>query len=131
MVLADGASAPSSTQVKAGQDSTGTPVASGFSGNVSLTADTPSAFSATNLTSETDYDVYLVAENDSEDLQASPVKLDFTTLDITGPSWENNTPSVNTLHGTTIDFSVQTNETGNVYFVPQKKMVLKLHLLLR
>ncbi|WP_020408661.1 tandem-95 repeat protein [Hahella ganghwensis] len=78
VVVADGAGAPSSAQVKAGQDSGGgAPLASG---SFATTATTGSeAFSG--LSSGTAYDLYAVAEDDegSPNLQASATLVNFTT----------------------------------------------------
>ena len=68
VVLADDADAPTSAQVKAGQDANGDPVASGFSDSGVLVADTEKTLSASNLSASTDYDVYVVAENGSSEL---------------------------------------------------------------
>ena len=76
VIVPSGAGAPSSQQVHDGEDSTGTPVEAGFSGNVSMPANTPTSLNASNLTPATAYDGYLVAGNP---LQASPVLLSFST----------------------------------------------------
>ena len=99
VVLANGASAPTSQQVKDGQDASSTLVATGFSGSVALVANIEKSFFSFNLSLNTDYDVYLVAEKPSA-LQAAPVKLDFKTLvadglgvaiHVYGASWKGST----------------------------------------
>jgi hypothetical protein len=87
VVVPNGAAAPSSAQVKAGQNAAGNPVAAGFSGNVAITANTQVSFSASNLTSGTAYDVYIVAQDAVPNLQAAPVKLDITTVAQPTPNW--------------------------------------------
>lgn len=114
VVVPDGASAPSVVQIKAGQDSTGTPVASGFSANVALSASTPDTLSFSNLVSETAYDVYVVAEDEIPNLQLSASKIDILTTDITGPVWEGETPTVNRVH---LPIAVEASENGNAYLV--------------
>jgi hypothetical protein len=75
VVLANGATAPTSAQVKSGQDATGSSVAK--SGLITCTlASTEYSASVTGLSSNTDYDVYFVSEDaSSNNLQAAPVKV--------------------------------------------------------
>ncbi|MBU1719003.1 MAG: lamin tail domain-containing protein, partial [Bacteroidetes bacterium] len=83
VVLPNNDPAPSTTQVMAGQDASGTPVAVTSAGTLSIsTATTVFTGSATLLTAETDYDVYVVAKDNeaTPNVQAAPVKLDATTL---------------------------------------------------
>jgi trimeric autotransporter adhesin len=79
-VLADGSAAPTSVQVKAGQDATGTPLASNFFGFVTnSTASAEAVAAIAGLSSATDYDVYVVAEDNFANLKVAPVKLDART----------------------------------------------------
>jgi len=81
VVLADGATAPTSTEVVNGTGNAG--AAPVTSDDVSVTTGGFSnAFSVTGLTAGTDYDVYVVARDDegSPNLQVSPSKIDITTL---------------------------------------------------
>ena len=92
VVVADGAAAPTSSDVVNGTGNGG--VAAVTSDNASVTTGGfTNAFSVTGLTAGTDYDVYVVARDDegSPNLQGSPTKLDVTTaglisLTITGLS---------------------------------------------
>lgn len=77
VVVADAASAPTSTQVKNGQDSTGSSALK--SGTISLTADTEGTAVVTGLSSNTAYDVYFAAEDSTPNLQSSPTKVDVST----------------------------------------------------
>jgi len=115
VVVPDGAAAPTSQQVKDGEDSTGTPVAAGFANSVALTADVESNMFVTNLTSETAYDVYVVAE--SSTLQDNPVKLDITTSDITDPINAAGYPKLSTIEETLAGILAKINEAGTGYFV--------------
>jgi|GEM_PF-5902077 len=118
VVVPDNDPAPSMSQIKAGQDSTGSSVPEGFSGNVSLTANVENELLAFNLMNLTPYDVYIVAEDGgSIFIQGSPIKLDFTTLDLTEPSWNTTYPKTGTIGGTNAQFLVEINENGNAYFV--------------
>jgi hypothetical protein len=86
VVVADGASAPSSTEVKAG-------TGSGGSGQLATdsAADSGSGvtLNLTGLSASTAYDVYVVAEDDegTPNLQASPTLVNVTTIsgDVTKP----------------------------------------------
>jgi predicted component of type VI protein secretion system len=75
VVVADGTSAPSAAEVKAG-------TAALKSGSITLTANTEGTAAVTGLTASTAYDVYVVAQDaaGTPNLQASPVKVDITTL---------------------------------------------------
>ncbi|MCH7228978.1 hypothetical protein, partial [Haloferula sp. A504] len=80
VVVADGAAAPSSAEVKAGTGSGGSGELAG--GSIPLTAaDTENTATITGLAVDSPYDVYFVAEDDetSPNLQASPAKVDITT----------------------------------------------------
>jgi autotransporter-associated beta strand protein len=77
VVIADGATAPTSAQVKLGQDSTSG--AALKSGSMALTANVESSSTVTGLTSSTNYDVYFVAD-DVPNLQLTPFKVDVLTL---------------------------------------------------
>jgi len=83
VALPYGATAPTSTQVKAGQDASGTPVAANLKGTVALTANTEASFWATSLTAQTYYDFYVVAEeNSGPNLQPAPVKVRVMTQEV-------------------------------------------------
>lgn len=79
VVLPNGAAAPSATQVKNGQDATGTAVASNLAGTITCTlANTEYISGVTGLTPATTYNVYFVAEA-SGNLQTAPVMVSVTT----------------------------------------------------
>jgi hypothetical protein len=82
VVLPTGATAPTSAQVKAGQDATGTSVAANEKGSIVSTAGvTEYSTAVTGLASNTAYDVYFVAEgNSGASLQSSPVLASVTTI---------------------------------------------------
>ncbi|MEQ8237781.1 MAG: lamin tail domain-containing protein [Cyclobacteriaceae bacterium] len=77
VVLLDGSTAPSSAEVKAGTGSAGASTATNGFNAAALTTDV--TLSISGLSSGTDYNVYVVAEDDetNPNLQASPVRLDF------------------------------------------------------
>jgi hypothetical protein len=78
VVLADGAPAPSSAQVRAGNDAGDLPAIA--SGSIALTANTEATAAITGLSNGTAYNVYFVAEDDETppNLQASPVLVEIT-----------------------------------------------------
>ncbi len=79
VVLADGATAPTSAEVKAGTGSGGaSPV---DAGSTTASASTQATISHSGLTADTAYDVYVVAEDDEStpNLQASPTLVEATT----------------------------------------------------
>jgi len=82
VVVADGASAPSASQVKAGQDATGSAALASDSAIVSSTPFTSSFSAITSLSANTAYEVYFVAEDDegTANLQSSVIKVDTQTL---------------------------------------------------
>ncbi|WP_157822086.1 PKD domain-containing protein, partial [Salegentibacter salinarum] len=80
IVVAEGDSAPSSAQVKAGQNNSGSSALTNGSINVNAASEHFSV-DITGLSSSTDYDIYVTAEDDEEtpNLQGSPEKIDVTT----------------------------------------------------
>ena len=84
VVLPKNASEPSPSQVKAGQDASGTSLASYLIGTISCSAaSTEYTSSIVNLpthATSTDYDVYFVAEDANSTLQASVTKVTTSTL---------------------------------------------------
>jgi len=93
VVVADGATAPTSAEVKAGTGSGGSGEVT--TGNAVVnTGGFTHDFSVIGLTKSTAYDVYVVAEDHeaSPNLQASPTKIDVSTITIEGTiNWESNT----------------------------------------
>jgi len=100
VVLSDGATAPISAEVKAGTGSGG--VSSVKSGNLSLTTNTEGSVTITGLSSDTAYNIYVVADDDEStpNLQTSPTKIDVTTSDITAP-----TVTISSTHSTPVNTS--------------------------
>lgn len=79
VVVADGAPAPSSSEVKAGTGAAGASAIA--SGNIALTSDVESTSPIGGLIGATAYDVYFVAEDDetAPNLQTTPVEVGITT----------------------------------------------------
>ena len=85
VVVADGATAPSITQIKAGQDSTGASALKSGNSDVSTTPFT-GTYNITGLTANTAYDIYVVGQDDegTPNVMASATKVDVTTSAPTG-----------------------------------------------
>ncbi len=120
VVLPNGATAPSSAQVKAGTDATDTPVA--IKGNVAIsTANTDFTTTISGLTASTDYDIYVVAEDDetTPNIQSSPTKLDLRTADpdVTAPTWTATYPKVANVANNDFDLLVNLDEPCTAYYV--------------
>ncbi|NVJ46330.1 MAG: hypothetical protein HWE07_04355, partial [Cytophagia bacterium] len=92
VVLTDGATAPTSAEVKAG---------TGSGGAAAVTSDSFDFFTGTysndlgvsGLSSETDYDVYVVGEDIAGNLMTNPTLVEITTPDVTSPTVTNVTSS--------------------------------------
>jgi hypothetical protein len=117
VVLPDGATAPTSAQVKAGTDNGDTPVSA--SGSLALTSNTEATAPVGSLSPGTDYNVYFVAEDAVPNLQADPIRVDASTSapDVTEPDWIATWPQAEQLTATSITVRAQTNETGTAYYV--------------
>ncbi len=105
VVVADGATTPTSTEVVNGTGNGGAAAVTSDNASVSSGGFT-NAFSVTGLTAETDYDVYVVARDQVSNLQASPTLVNVSTSAI--PSFSVNAPSVaeGTAGSTTLTFTV-------------------------
>ncbi|MCE2957912.1 MAG: choice-of-anchor J domain-containing protein [Flammeovirgaceae bacterium] len=80
VVVPLGASAPSSAQVKNGQDGAGLTLASNQTGTIIVSSSgTEFTANVSGLSPTTSYDVYVVAEDNVPNIQASPVKITITT----------------------------------------------------
>jgi Secretion system C-terminal sorting domain len=121
VILPNNAAAPTSAQVKSGQDATGASLATNLIATIDVTVSNFEYFSSVSgLADNTDYDVYLVAEDLIPNIQATPTKIDVrtnTSGDVTPPAFTATYPIVNTISATS--FAVRTNldEAGKTYFV--------------
>lgn len=80
VVLPFDAVAPSSAQVKSGQNGSGVAVASNLAGTINVTsASTEFTSAVSGLSPSTGYDVYIVAEDNVPNLQISPTKISVVT----------------------------------------------------
>ena len=98
VVLPDGATAPSSTQVKNGQDASGTAVVATSRATIAVTAaGTEFTGAASTLLPTTAYDVYVVAEDDeaTPNLQTAPTLTEVTTTATGAPTVVVSTTSLN------------------------------------
>ncbi|RAK63480.1 hypothetical protein DLM85_20970 [Hymenobacter edaphi] len=118
MVLPDGATAPTSAQVKAGQDASGSAAAQ--SGSITnATANTAATAAISGLTASTAYDVYVVAEDAVPNLQTAATLLEVTTLspDTTPPTFGSGSPAASGVTTTGFTLSSTINEVGKTYYV--------------
>ncbi|MDN4165376.1 lamin tail domain-containing protein [Cytophagales bacterium LB-30] len=119
VVVADGATAPSSAQVKAGTDAAD--AASTLSANSAVALNTDFVFNLTGLTNATAYDVYVVAEDDeaTPNIQTSPVLVEFTTdaEDLTAPEFATGSPAISNVTTNSATLSATIDEIGTVYYV--------------
>ena len=135
VVVARGDAAPTSAQVVAGAGYSGVTVVAEC-GSSAGTFDVPAAAvsvscTAAGLTEATDYDVYVVAQDTTDDAvdagrpftgeantMASPVLIQITTADTSAPGY-NSGPDVTVLgtDGVSLDFEVDLDEPGKVWYV--------------
>lgn len=84
VVLPDGAVAPNSSQVKLGNNASNT--AALFAGNfANITANADYSSNITGLSQNTNYDVYVIAEDGIPNLQTTATKLDLLTTNVATP----------------------------------------------
>ncbi|TAE17245.1 MAG: T9SS C-terminal target domain-containing protein, partial [Bacteroidetes bacterium] len=120
VVVPDGASAPTASQVKLGQNGAGAQVTANFRGAITHSAaNVPSIVTITGITILTDYDVYVVAEDIIPNLQASPVKIDVTAApaDIVPPVFTAGYPKADQITSVSFRAVSSLNEVGKTYFV--------------
>ncbi len=123
IVVADGATSPSSQQVKNRIDYGDVTVLR--SGSMSLPiGEQPNSSSVLALQPNTDYDVYIVAESVGGALQSSPVKCDARTLELQAPQFfkiiigDGNYPRVENIGGKQFDIQAGfNNKPGKVYYI--------------
>jgi autotransporter-associated beta strand protein len=124
VVVANGAAAPTGAQIKAGQNSSG--AAAILSGNQQVnTGQFSHTFNVTGLNSGTDYDVYLVVEDDEAVPNRRTIKLDAATA---SPP-----PTVTAVTASTADgaynagdvISIQVNFSANVTVTGTPQLTLE------
>ncbi|ALO16208.1 hypothetical protein L21SP5_02585 [Salinivirga cyanobacteriivorans] len=119
IVIDAGEQQPTISEVVAGEDySTVTVVANGTI-EVAETSTSYAAF-VENLQVGTDYEVYLVAEDDqpTPNIQETLAMLEVTTLsDEVAPEFTESYPEFTDVTDTTFNLHVQLNESGTVYYV--------------
>ncbi|MCX8489617.1 MAG: CotH kinase family protein, partial [Cyclobacteriaceae bacterium] len=121
VVLPNNAIAPTSAQVKNGQDATGTSLAQNLVDSVNVSvANFEYAIAVADLSDNTDYDVYVVAEDLIPNIQAAPTKIDVKTnraRDVTPPIFTATYPIVNTISANSFTVRTHLDESGKTYFV--------------
>ncbi len=86
VVVPQNAAAPSAAQVKAGLNASGNPALA--AGSMALSANIEATQVAGGLTAGTTYDIYVVAEDEAPNLQASPSKVTAATMS-SAITWSN------------------------------------------
>ncbi|MCK5266809.1 MAG: SUMF1/EgtB/PvdO family nonheme iron enzyme, partial [Spirochaetes bacterium] len=112
MVVLNNAEPPVSEAVKAGKYAVA-------SGSVVVTTDTESIINITGLINNTDYDLYVVSEDNAgrPNIQSSPFKINVkTSNDISPPEWISTYPQTDSIGPTSLDIKVKINESGLVYY---------------
>lgn len=117
--LANGATAPTSAQVKAGTDASDVAAPEAKSAAAIASSSQDLVFSTGSAA--TDYDYYIVAEDDegSPNLQATPTLVEATTsagADVTPPTFSV-APAVTTITSQGATATATINETGDIYYV--------------
>ena len=133
VVVARGATAPTSAEVIGGADYGGVAVVAEC-GKDAGDFDVPAggedrSCSVAGLTEATDYDVYVVAVDEVSDdplagkafpdanVMSSPAKLEISTADVTPPAHDATYPSLANLAGTSVDLKIKLSEAGTAYYV--------------
>ncbi len=116
IVLDDNAVVPTDAQIKNGQDDASTDIDANKKGELTLTANTGSIASITGLTANTDYDIYVIAEDAEGNVATGKIDV-LTLVDTTAPEFAANYPKVENITETTADLKVQSNEAGKAYYV--------------
>lgn len=111
-VMTTSASAPTNTQVVAGQDNLG--AAAFKSANAAVTADTAKTLSVSGLTDSTTYYFYIVAK-DATGNNSLVSSSSFTTPDVTAPLLL--TVSAGNITASAVDLSATSNEDGTMYYM--------------
>lgn len=121
VILPKDATTPTALQVKEGKDASDNSLTTDFKGNVVISSGA-SEFTSTisTLNQATEYDVYIVAEDDASNLQDNPWKLTArtnTTGDITPPTFTTSYPSIPSVSSFGFNMYTALNEWGTAYFV--------------
>lgn len=120
VLLDTNSNVPNATQVKNGQDGTGTTTAVKASGYINVTS-ANSDFSKTfnTLISNTGYKIYTVSEDVSANLQTLVTATSVTTANVadTTPPIFNSSPSTSAITSSGFTVTVNSNEAGKAYYV--------------
>jgi len=114
VVVLEGSQNPTSLQVKEGKDGDGTAVPVGFNDSSSIPGNIEASLYSINLSQDTVYSAWLVAESSIGGLQTNPVKLDFTTN--LAPAYIPGYPKLSYRDSTSARFQAGIDENGVVYF---------------
>ncbi len=121
VVVEADATAPSVNEVINGWQSGGSSAISNGTMFINMTS-TTFTDNATNLSAETNYDIYFVAEDDENipNIQETVTLIEniqTTQDDFTAPEFITDYPAVTNIASTTFDIEVQLNEVGTVFYI--------------
>jgi hypothetical protein len=118
VIVPNGSGAPSVEQIFAGQDSASGAVPSGWSANGAYCASGVALeLTVSGLTSETAYDAYLAGSGYVDGYTLSGYLVDFTTADVTAPTW--NTTQLGSITTTGATLTLNMDDAGSGYYVIQ------------
>jgi len=127
VVLDNEATEPTVEEVKAGTGSGGSAVVS--NGEIALVADIESIENIIGLVQNTEYDIYIVAEDDEvpANLQDVVTKIDASTMidDITPPVFADTYPKITENTASRLNLAAQIDENGIAYFVVLENEVIE------
>ena len=115
ILVAKDAKAPNVNQVKAGADYDEVKIVK--AGNEKLTAKTNLLKTIDGLKTFTDYDLYVVLEDNAKNIQAEVTKLSVKTIDLTAPEFIDNYPLIENVKMESFDAKLKSNEAGNVFYI--------------
>ena len=115
ILVADGSEVPDYQQVKAGVDYNSETVI--VAGNKNILGNTTEILLVEGLDENTEYDLYVILEDNNGNTQENVVKLDVKTLDVTAPEFVEGFPNIENITKDAFDLSVKSNEDGKSYYI--------------
>jgi hypothetical protein len=115
-VVSDNSAVPTSAQLAAGQDASGAAALLAGTGSATANTDFTASLDISGLESEKQYYVYAAVKN-AGNLYTDIAQLSFTMVDIAAPVYENSTPSISNISGTSAVLNLQINEAGTAHYV--------------
>ncbi|WP_353571570.1 Calx-beta domain-containing protein [Candidatus Albibeggiatoa sp. nov. BB20] len=116
VVVTNSTGEPSKSQIKAGNDATGSTAVDNGTINAN-TANSDETVTISSLSYNTDYDIYLYAEDDESSPNESNIYLlEATTIpDTTAPSFSSS--STSNIGSSSVDVTIEVDESSTIYYV--------------